>query len=129
MTLASAGPVAPQPKPVLTGARLVRAVTARSLDAAGKPLDETGTFSAAGDRTIVLAVELAAATRATTVTYRRYYEGAFVDAKTTHPVHDGDGVVTFAWSKPPDATYPAGAYLVHVYLDLRDVQTVAFTVR
>ena len=125
----SAVPAVPQPRATLTGARLVRAVTARSLDAAGAPVDETGIFSTTSDRTIVLAIELAAASRATTVTYRRFYEGAFVDAKTTHPVRDGDGIVSFTWRKVAGATFPSGAYLVHVFVDGRDLRTVAFTVR
>lgn len=129
---ASASPLEPSPVPapiIATGAKLVRAVTARALDSAGKPVDETTTFNGATDRSIVLAVDITGATPATTVGYRRYLETTFVDGKNTHPTRPGDGTVTFSWTKSGSASYPAGAYVVHVLIDGRDAATVRFTVR
>lgn len=112
-----------------TGARLVRAFVARGADAAGNPIGETDTFSRATDQRIVLLVQLAGATTQTTVGYRRYFENAFVDGKNTHPLRDGDGVITVAWVKSGGALYPAGAYRVSVLIDGRVAGQVVFTVR
>ena len=126
----SAPPVSASAPPVIaTGARLVGATTARSLDSAGTPVDETNVFSSATDRAIVLAIQVAGANAATTVGYRRYFENTFVDGKNTRPTHLGDGTITFSWTKAAGERYPVGAYLVRVLIDGRDVGTVRFTVR
>lgn len=119
----------PRASVIATGARLVRATTARSLDATGKPVDETSLFDSATDRTIVLAIDVTGATQATTVGYRRYFENTYIDGKNTHPTHPGDGTITFSWTKSASATFPAGGYLVHVLIDGRDVGIVRFAVR
>lgn len=126
----SAPSTAPSTAPVVaTGARLVRATTARSLDAAGTPVDETAVFSSATDREIVLAIQVAGAEATTTVGYRRYLENTFVDGKNTKPTHIGDGTITFSWTKVAGERYPPGAYLVRIVIDGRDVGAVRFTVR
>ncbi len=118
-----------QPLPVLTGARLVRASLARGVDASGRPTGETTTFEQATDSTIVLAIEVEAATLETTVGYRRNFRGSFVDAKSSHPTHAGSGIVTFTWQKSTGTTFPSGGYEVHVLVDGRDLQTLTFAVR
>lgn len=126
-----AAPSGPAPSaPVLaTGARLLRATTARSVDTAGNPVGETDLFDSATDRTIILAVAITGGTPGTTVGYRRYFENTFIDGKNTHPTRPGDGMITFSFTKAAGSTYPAGGYLVRVLVDGRDVGTVRFTVR
>jgi len=126
----SASPASASGAPVIaTGARLVRATTARSLDSAGNAVDETDLFSSATDRAIVLAIQVTGAKATTTVGYRRYFENTFVDGKNTRPTHLGDGTITFSWTKAAGERYPVGAYLVRILIDGRDVGTVRFAVR
>ena len=125
---APSGPVTTTPV-VATGARLVRATTARSVDAAGNPVGETDLFESATDRSIILAVAITGGTPGTTVGYRRYFENTFIDGKNTNPTRPGDGLITFSFTRAAGSTYPAGAYLVRVLVDGRDVGTVRFTVR
>jgi hypothetical protein len=129
-TMPNASPTrTPRPSPLLTGARLVRASVARSIDASGRPTGETTTFERATDSKIVLAIEVDAATVTTTLGYRRYFAGSFIDAKSSHPTHAGPGVVTFTWQKSPGAMFPVGSYDVHVLVDGQDLKTVNFAVR
>lgn len=128
---ASSAPTATLPRPVvpITGARVLSAVVARGVDAAGDPMGETATFARASDQRIVLVVKIADGTTATTVGYRRYFSGVFVDGKNMHPARDGTGVVTFTWVKTGGSLYPAGAYWVNVLVDGKFAMRVDFSVR
>lgn len=112
-----------------TAVRLVKAASARGVDANGRPVGETAVFDRASDLRIVLVVQIAAGTRATTVGYRRYFDGVFVDGRNMNPTRDGDGIVTFSWVKSGGFLFPAGPYRVNLLLDGKPAGQVDFVVR
>ncbi len=126
-------PPAPTPKPVIkskpsTQATITSVVLSQAISANGAPLNPATTFSASAPA-IYAVLALKNAVQRTELSYVRYYEGKYVDAKVSHPTQKGVRYFHFDFALKPGQTRKAGNYTLNFYVNGKKTQSVSYVVR
>ncbi len=124
---------APTPKPIIkpkpsTKAAITNVVLSQAIDANGAPVNPATAFSA-GVSTFYAVLSLKNAIQRTELSYTRYYEGKYVDAKVSHPTRDGVRYFHFAFSLKPGQTRKTGHYMLNFYVNGKKAQSISYEVR
>ncbi len=113
----------PSTPAVVTGVVLSKAITA-----SGAPLNPVTTFSS-NTPTIYAVLTLKNAVQRTELSYIRYYEGKYVDAKVSHPTRDGVRYFHFKFALKSGQTRKAGHYKLTFYVNGKKTQSADYVVR
>ncbi len=111
-----------------TSAAITEVVLSKAVTASGAPLNPVTTFSS-NTPTIYAVLTLKNAVQRTELSYIRYYEGKYIDAKVSHPTRDGVRYFHFKFALKPGQTRKAGHYKLIFYVNGKKAQSADYVVR
>ncbi|GEM_PF-1427147 len=109
-------------------AAITGVVLSKTIDASGAPVNPDTTFSPSTP-TIYAILTLKNAVQRTELSYVRYYEGKYIDAKVSHPTRNGVRYFHFEFALKPGQTRKAGHYTLNLYVNGKKAQSVSYIVR
>ncbi len=116
-----------KPKPVVK-AEITAATLSQSINSIGAPVNPATTFLASAP-TFYAVLTLKNVIQRTELSYTRYYNGKYVDAKVSHPTRDGVRYFYFEFKLKPGQTRKAGNYTLNFYVNGKKARSVSYVIR